>query len=52
MDEINENVARSANNIPGVKLLEARNVNVYDVLNSDKLIMTEAAIKSVEEVLG
>lgn len=52
MDEIDETVARSANNIPGVKLLDARRVNVYDVLNSDKLIMTEAAIKSVEEVLG
>ena len=52
VDEIDENVARSANNIPGVKLLDARRVNVYDILNSDKLIMTEAAIKSVEEVLG
>lgn len=52
MDQIDENVARSANNIPGVKLLEANRVNVYDVLNSNKLIMTEAAIKSVEEVLG
>ena len=52
VDEIDENVARSANNIPGVKLLDARRANVYDILNSDKLIMTEAAIKSVEEVLG
>ena len=52
VDEFDENVARSANNIPGVKLLDARRVNVYDILNSDKLIMTEAAIKSVEEVLG
>ena len=52
MDEIDETVARSANNIPGVKLLDARRVNVYDVLNSNKLIMTEAAMKSVEEVLG
>ena len=52
VDEIDENVARSANNIPGVKLLDARRANVYDILNSDKLIMTEAAIKSVEEGLG
>ena len=39
-------------NIPGVKLLDAKHVNVYDILNSDKLIMTEAAIKAVEEVLA
>jgi large subunit ribosomal protein L4 len=51
VDEIQENLARSANNIPGVKILDAKRLNVYDILNSDKLIMTEAAIKSVEEVL-
>lgn len=51
MDEICPTVARVANNIQGVKLLDAKRVNVYDVLNSDKLIMTEAAIKAVEEVL-
>ena len=52
VDEITLNVEKSASNIPGVKLLDAKHVNVYDILNSDKLIMTEAAIKSVEEVLG
>ena len=52
VDEIDTIVAKSANNIPGVKLLDAKHVNVYDILNSNKLIMTEAAIKSVEEVLG
>lgn len=51
-DEICPIVAKSANNIPGVKLLDAKHVNVYDILNSDKLIMTEAAIKAVEEVLA
>ena len=51
-DEICPIVAKSANNIPGVKLLDAKHVNVYDILNSNKLIMTEAAIKAVEEVLA
>lgn len=52
VDEIEENVAKSSNNIPGVKLLDASHVNVYDILNCDKLIMTEAAVKAVEEVLA
>lgn len=52
VDEIDVNVEKSANNIPGVKLLDAKHVNVYDILNSNKLIMTEAAIKAVEEVLA
>ena len=52
VDEIDVNVQKSANNIPGVQLLDAKHVNVYDILNSNKLIMTEAAIKAVEEVLA
>ena len=52
VDEITLNVEKSASNIPEVKLLDAKHINVYDILNSDKLIMTEAAIKAVEEVLA
>lgn len=51
VDEITLNV-ENQQAIPGVKLLDAKHVNVYDILNSDKLIMTEAAIKAVEEVLA
>ena len=47
VDEITLNVEKSASNIPGVKLLDAKHVNVYDILNSDKLIMTEAAMTDV-----
>lgn len=52
VDEIDENVALSARNLPNVKLLDAKHLNVYDVLNSTNLFMTEAAIKAVEEVLA
>lgn len=47
----NPNVYKSARNIPGVKISEASNVNVYDVLNAGKLVVTQAAVKSLEEVL-
>lgn len=52
VDELNDNVALSARNLPNVKLLDAKHVNVYDILNSTNLFMTEAAIKAVEEVLA
>ena len=52
MDEVNENVALSARNIPGVKVIESKGPNVYDILDSTKLVMTEGAIKAVEEVLA
>ena len=52
MDEVENNVALSARNIPGVKVINSKGLNVYDILDSTKLVMTEGAIKAVEEVLA
>ena len=49
---LEENVALSARNIPGVTVVTASGINVLDVLNHDKLIMTKAAVEKVEEVLA
>lgn len=45
-----ENVVKSARNIPGVKTTYVNTLNVYDILNHDYLIMTQEAAKRVEEV--
>lgn len=50
--DYNETVTLSARNIPGVKTIEARQVNVLDVLKYDKMIMTKGAVERVEEVLA
>lgn len=50
--DLQTTVYKSARNLPGVKTTEARNVNVYDILNHGKLIMTEAAARRLEEVLA
>jgi len=50
--EYDENVALSARNIPGVKFVQAEGLNVYDILNHDKLILTRDAVARVEEVWG
>jgi large subunit ribosomal protein L4 len=49
---LDENVALSARNIPGITVVTADGINVLDVLNHDKLIMTKAAVEKVEEVLA
>jgi large subunit ribosomal protein L4 len=49
---LDENVALSARNLPGVTVLTADGINVLDVLNHDRLIMTKAAVEKVEEVLA
>jgi large subunit ribosomal protein L4 len=50
--EYNENVEKSSRNIPGVLVEDAVGINVYDILNSDKLIMTKDAVEKVQEVLA
>jgi len=42
----------SSRNIPGVKFVAADGINVLDILNHDKLIMTKEAVAKVEEVLS
>jgi len=46
------NVEKSTRNIPGFKSLEARQLNVYDLLDHDNLVLTRDAVTRVEEVLA
>ena len=50
--EYNENVFKSARNIPYATQLKADKLNVYDVLNHQKLIITKDAVAKIEEVLA
>jgi len=50
--DVDENVMRSARNIQGMTPVAASNINVYDLLNHNKLIITKDAIAKVEEVLA
>ena len=46
----NENVYKSARNIQGVAVLPVNNINVYDLLKFEKLIITKEAVNKIEEV--
>ena len=50
--EDSANVVRASGNIPNVKTLAADCVNVYDLINYDKLVITADAVKKVEEVFA
>ena len=50
LDENNSFAVKSANNICGVKTAQTNTINAYDIINADSLIVTEAAIKAIEEV--
>ncbi|MDI3536934.1 MAG: large subunit ribosomal protein [Eubacteriaceae bacterium] len=50
LPENDANVIRSANNIPDVATTTVQELNVYDMLKYDYLIMTKAALEKIEEV--
>jgi large subunit ribosomal protein L4 len=50
--EFDMNFAMSARNIARVRLLPAEGLNVYDILRRDKLVLTMAALKMIEERFG
>lgn len=52
IDEANANVELSARNIPGVKVLLADGVNVYDVMKHTNLVLTEGAVTRLEGALA
>ena len=48
--EKDENVVRSAANIPGVKTVLVTTMNVYEIINHTNFIVTKEAVKKIEEV--
>ena len=50
LNSIDTAVIKSCNNIPNVKTTQSTTLNVYDILNAEKLVMTVDAVKKLEEV--
>ena len=50
--EFENNFALSARNLSNVGLLPTAGLNVYDILRRDKLVLTTAAVKAIEERLS
>lgn len=48
--DVEELVNKSANNIVGVKSLNFQKMNVFDLLNATKLVVTLDAVNKIEEV--
>ena len=50
LDAADTKVVNSARNIPGVKTAQVNTLNVYDIMNADKLVIVKNAISKIEEV--
>ncbi|MEG1739483.1 MAG: 50S ribosomal protein L4 [Bacilli bacterium] len=51
VEKLDENMILATRNLTNVILLEANEINTYDIIAADKMIITENAVKSIEEVL-
>lgn len=50
-EELTENMILASRNLDNVILMETNEINVYDLLNADVLLMNSEALKEVEEAL-
>ena len=50
--EFDKNFQLSARNLSNVNLLSVAGINVYDIMRSDKLVLTTAAVKAIEARLS
>ncbi len=50
LPEVDKKVIKSAANIKGVKTAQVNELNVYDILNADKLVIVKDAVSKIEEV--
>ncbi len=48
--EVNENIIKSARNLPGIKTTIATILSTYDVLNAGAFVVDKAALEKIEEV--
>ena len=51
VDELSENTVLATRNLQNIILLTSDEINVYDIINADNMIITTDAVKKIEEVL-
>lgn len=52
VNELDENLVLATRNLANVILLETDEINTLDVVSADRLVITEDAVKKIEEVLA
>lgn len=52
VEEKGEEIVRATRNVPNLKVVQARYLNVFDILNADTIILTSKSIDIINEWLG
>jgi large subunit ribosomal protein L4 len=51
-NEVSEGLLKSARNIPTVHLVQANSLNIFDIMNAKKLVLSENAVKTITASLS
>jgi large subunit ribosomal protein L4 len=52
LGQANSNVYLSSRNLPKTKVVNAADLNTYDILNAENLILSESSVKVIETILN
>jgi large subunit ribosomal protein L4 len=52
MAEMDKNVVMSARNIPNARTISVNELNTYEIMNADRLILSESSVKAIEGILS
>ncbi len=52
LDDLNKNVFLSARNLQRVNVLTVNQLNTYDIVNANKLVLVEGSIANIEKLLN
>jgi len=52
LPEANQNIVKSGRNIQNTKIITASQINTYDVMNADQLILVESSINKIDTILN
>lgn len=52
ISDYNDNIYRSSRNLPKAKVMTARDLNTYEILAANKLILVEGSLPVIEEILN
>ncbi len=50
--DYNENIYRSSRNLPKAKVMSAKDLNTYEILAANKLILVDTSVSVIEEILN
>jgi large subunit ribosomal protein L4 len=51
VSDYNENIYKSSRNLPKAKVMAAKDLNTYEIINADKLVLVEGSLSVIENIL-